>query len=299
MSIARDGRVLKARARLSAVCVAAGLLAACTTSAPSTTAPVREAGSPLHSALAALTSSNPSIVDLTHPLSPDGLYWPTGTPFEHRRLAWGPSDGGYWYAAGEFTSPEHLGTHLDAPVHFAEGGWSAAEVPVDRLVAPAITIDLRAKAAAEPDAVLSAEDLTTWEMSHGPIPAGSIVVVHTGWSTRWPDWVRYYGSETPKDVTTLHFPGVSKDAAAALAARRVFGVGIDTASIDPGVSQQFDAHRVLAAAGIFNLENLTGVDRLPPVGSVIAALPMKIADGTGGPARVVAIVANPNPTPIP
>jgi kynurenine formamidase len=230
------------------------------------------------------------VVDLTHPLSPESLFWPTGQPFEHRRLAWGPTPAGYWYAAAEFSSPEHLGTHLDAPIHFAERGWASADVPVERLVAPGAVIDISGRAAAEPDATLEAADLDTWEREHGALAPGAIVLVRTGWSARWPDWNRYYGSSTPRDVATLHFPGVSAEGARALIGRGAVGVGIDTASIDPGRSTTFEAHQVLAGANLFNLENLTGLEGLPAKGFVVMALPMKIAGGTGGPARVVALI---------
>lgn len=230
------------------------------------------------------------VVDLTHPLSPDSLYWPTGSPFEHEVLDWGVNEQGWWYAAARFASPEHLGTHLDAPIHFGEGAWTAAEIPVDRFVAPGLVVDISDRAAADPDATLEPADISGWEERNGRVPAGSIVVVRTGWASRWPDWNAYYGSDTPRDVATLHFPGVSVAAAELLIERQVSAVGIDTASIDPGTSATFEAHRVLAPANIFNLENLTNVDGLPERGFTIVALPMKIENGTGGPARVIALV---------
>ncbi|MPY89804.1 MAG: cyclase family protein [Luteitalea sp.] len=236
------------------------------------------------------TEEDIRLVDLTHPLSPQSLYWPTGSPFEHRRLAWGMNEEGLWYAAAAFSSPEHLGTHLDAPIHFAEEGWTATDIPIDRLVAAAAVIDISARSARIADTTLDPDDVTTWERMNGALPRGSMLIVRTGWSSRWPDWERYYGSKTPKDAGTFHFPGVSQQAATMLVERGVAGVGIDTASIDPGVSTTFEAHRVLAAANIFNLENLANLDELPVTGGVIVALPMKIEGGSGGPTRVVAIV---------
>ncbi|MFQ5744050.1 MAG: cyclase family protein [Acidobacteriota bacterium] len=230
------------------------------------------------------------LVDLTYPLSPDSLYWPTGSPFEHQILDWGINDKGYWYASAAFSSPEHLGTHLDAPIHFAEHGWTAAEIPIDRLFAAGVLVDISARSAEDADATLQPDDLTAWEAEHGPIPAEAAVIVRTGWAAKWPDWNEYYGSPTPKDVSTLHFPGVSVAAARALVERRAAAVGIDTASIDPGISTDFEAHQVLSAGSIFNLENLTRIDELPASGFVVVALPMKIAKGTGGPTRVVALL---------
>ncbi len=231
------------------------------------------------------------LIDLTHPLSPDSLYWPTGSRFEHQQLDWGMSEGGYWYASAAFSSPEHLGTHLDAPIHFGENGWANADIPIERLFAHGVVIDITSKSNASADATLSVDDIEAWEQRNDTLQEGSIVIVRTGWASGWPDWETYYGSSTPTDVATLHFPGISPEAAQALVNRGIFGVGIDTASIDPGNSSTFEAHQILAAANVFNLENLTNVDGLPEAGFDIIALPMKIKDGTGGPVRVVAIVA--------
>ncbi|MPZ20966.1 MAG: cyclase family protein [Luteitalea sp.] len=252
--------------------------------------PSETSGASTQTLLQLLTDESIRLVDLTHALSPQSLYWPTGSPFEHRRLAWGVNEAGFWYAAAEFSSPEHLGTHLDAPIHFAERGWTTTDIPVERFVAPAAVVDISKRPATNPDATLQPSDVTTWERANGALMRGSILIVRTGWSERWPDWERYYGSKTPKDPATLHFPGVSREAAAMLVERDVSGVGIDTASIDPGRSTTFDTHRVLAAANIFNLENLVNLEELPPLGAVVVALPMKIEGGTGGPTRVLAIV---------
>ena len=230
------------------------------------------------------------LVDLTYSLSPEGLYWPTGAAFEHEREGWAINEKGYWYASGAFSSPEHLGTHIDAPIHFAEGGLTVAEISVDTLIGPGVLIDISDRCSTDADATLRPEDLEAWEGRHGTIPAGSVVIVRSGWAKFWPDWNAYYGSDTPEDVTTLHFPGISETAAAVLAERGVAGVGIDTASIDPGVSSLFEAHQVLGTANAFNLENLTNVESLPASGFAIIAMPMKIADGTGAPARVVALI---------
>jgi len=135
------------------------------------------------------------------------------------------------------------------------------------------------------------DEIRAFEASHGPIPEGSIAILFTGWGARWPDRKRYLGDDSPGDASRLHFPGLSPEAASYLAGdRRVVGVGIDTASIDPGNSQDFRAHRVLAAANVYNLENLAAVDRLPPTGATLIALPMKIAGGSGGPVRALAVL---------
>ncbi len=266
--------------------IVAGMAIGCAPPAEDATPPVE---GPVERALETGFFDDFELVDLTYPLSPESLYWPTGAPFEHE-YSGETSAGGYWYASGSFSSPEHLGTHLDAPIHFGEGGWTSAEIPLSRLFGPGVVIDISERAGSDPDTVLESADIAAWERSYGPVPAGSIVIVRTGWAAKWPDWNAYYGSETPRDVATLHFPGVSPQAAELLGTRRIAGLGIDTASIDPGTSSTFEAHQVLAAASVFNLENLTNVDGLPETGFAVVALPMKIEQGTGGPTRVVALL---------
>ncbi len=230
------------------------------------------------------------IVELTHELSPDSIYWPNGSAFEFEREVWGHDEAGDWYAMARYATPEHLGTHLDAPVHFAENGWTTAEIPLERLIGPAVVIDISARAAENADAALQPDDVDAWEARNGKIPDGAIVLVRSRWSERWPDWNTYYGSDDPFDTTSLHFPGVSPEAAQALVSRRVAGVGVDTTSVDPGNDTAFRAHRLLGPANIFNLENLTNLSELPESGAMVFALPIKIAGGSGGQARVVALV---------
>lgn len=230
------------------------------------------------------------LVDLSYVYDEHTLYWPNAEGFRHRKDGWAMTEGGYWYAAGEFTSAEHGGTHLDSPIHFAEGKRSVDEIPVGALIGPAVVIDVSAQAAADRDYRATAEDLAAFEAEHGRIAAGTIVVVRTGWGNRWPDALRYLGDDTPGDTTNLHFPGLSAALAEQLALRRVAGVGIDTASLDHGPSSDFIVHRILNEADIYGLENLANAERLPATGATLIALPIKIAEGTGSPARVVAIL---------
>ena len=232
------------------------------------------------------------MVDLSHAYGGDTLYWPTDTTgFQLDTLAEGPAPGGYFYAAREFATAEHGGTHLDAPSHFAEGGDDAASVPLDRLILPGIVIDVAEGAAADPDYQVTPEDVLAWEAEHGPVPAGSAVLIRTGWAARWPDALAYLGDDTPGETANLHFPGIGADATRLLVEDRGVGLlGIDTASIDHGPSTDFIAHRIGAAAGVPNLENLGELSGLPPTGFLLAALPMKIENGTGAPVRAVALV---------
>jgi kynurenine formamidase len=230
------------------------------------------------------------LVDLTHTFDDDTIYWPTAKPFRWHKDAWGKAPGGYWYASGSFEASEHLGTHIDSPIHFGEGQPGTDALPLQRLVGPAVVIDISQASAKNPDYLLTTADIARWEKAHGAIPAKAIVLVRTGWSRFWPDRKRYMGTDAPGDVQNLHFPGISAEAARLLLDRRVDGVGIDTASIDYGRSTDFRTHQILNGAGIYGLENLANLDRLPATGATLIALPMKIRDGTGGPVRVVAIL---------
>jgi kynurenine formamidase len=233
-------------------------------------------------------------VDLTHGFGEETLFWPTESEgFVLERVAEGTTEGGYFYAASRFRSAEHGGTHLDAPYHFSEGGRRAGEVPLEQLIGPSVVVDLRAAAARDPDYRAGIEDLRAFEAAYGRIPPGAIVLLRTGWSERWPDAARYLGTARrgPEAVRELHFPGLDPEAARFLAHERKIGsVGIDTPSIDHGPSQGFEAHRVLAAAQVPVLENLTRLDQLPARGALVFALPMKIAQGTGAPLRAVALI---------
>jgi kynurenine formamidase len=232
------------------------------------------------------------VIDLTHPFDDRTLYWPTAAHgFELKVVSRGQTPGGYFYSAYSFCAPEHGGTHFDAPVHFAEGARAADEVPVKQLVAPAVVLDVAGKAAADPDYRLAVADVRAWEARNGAVPAGALVLLRTGWSARWPDKKRYLGDDTPGDASHLHFPSYGEAAAALLVReRRVGALGVDTASIDHGPSTEFLVHRLAAAANVPGLENLAHLDELPETGALVFALPLKIAGGSGGPLRAVALL---------
>jgi len=238
----------------------------------------------------ALDLEGARLVDLTHPFDAHTIYWPTARSFTLEPVAGGVTPGGYWYAANNFCAAEHGGTHLDAPIHFAEGHWAADEVPLDRLMGPAVLVDLVDKAGRDRDALLTRGDLEAVEARDGRIPDGAVVLVRTGWERFWEDRTRYLGSAA-SDATDLHFPGVSPEAAAWLTtARRIRSIGIDTASIDHGPSRDFRAHRALTNANVPIFENLAGLGALPRRGAIFIGLPMKIRGGSGGPLRAVALV---------
>ena len=231
-------------------------------------------------------------VDLTHALNSKTLYWPTSpTSFKLDQLSFGPTPGGWFYAANTFSAPEHGGTHLDAPIHFGEGHLTVDRVPLDKLVAPAVVIDVTAKTRADADYRLTREDVAAFEKAHGRIAPGTIVLLRTGWSTRWPDRKSYLGDDTPNDASKLHFPSFGVEAARLLIQeRKAAAIGVDVASIDYGPSADFMVHRIAAAADVPGIENLTNLNLLPATGAVVFALPMKIEGGSGGPVRVIALV---------
>jgi len=240
----------------------------------------------------ALDISEYDLVDLSHSYGSDTLYWPTSpSRFQKTTLSYGESDSGYFYSAFSFCTPEHGGTHLDAPLHFSADGQPTDKVPLENLFAAAVVIDVTEKAARDRNYLLSADDVRKFEEQHGRIDPGTIVLLRTDWSRYWPDARSYLGDDTPGDASNLVFPSYGEGAARLLVEERDVAIlGVDTASTDFGQSQNFIVHRIAAARNVSNLENLTNLDKLPPTGSLVMALPMKIEGGSGGPVRVVAFV---------
>ncbi len=240
----------------------------------------------------ALDISDYDLVDLSHSYGSDTLYWPTSpSRFEKTVISFGETESGGFYSAFSICTPEHGGTHLDAPLHFAADGFPTDKIPLENLIAPAVVIDVSEKAAADRNYLLSANDVRSFEDQHGRINPGAIVLLRTGWSKYWPNAESYLGDDTPGDASKLTFPSYGADAARLLVEeRKVAILGVDTASIDFGRSQDFVVHRAAAARNVSGLENLTNLDSLPATGSLVLALPMKIEGGSGGPVRVVALV---------
>lgn len=233
------------------------------------------------------------LIDLTHAYDADTPFWPTADGFEMEVDFQGMTDGGYWYEANTFRTAEHGGTHLDAPIHFAEGRHSTEQVPLERLIAPAVLVDVTDAAAADRDYQVSVQDFENWEAEHGAIAANSIVLIRTGFAQFWPDRESYMGTAErgAQAVADLHFPGLAPDAATWLVAnRQIAAIGLDTPSIDHGQTTDFMSHRVLFEANIPAFENVGDMSALPAKGFSVIALPMKIAGGSGGPLRIVAVV---------
>ena len=231
-------------------------------------------------------------IDLTHAFSEESVYWPTDTVgFVHEELAYGPTEGGWFYSSYRYAGAEHGGTHLDAPIHFAEGRHASDEIPLENLIGPAVVVDVSDHAG--PDYQVSVEDLTAWEAEHGPIPSGAILLLRTGWGERYGDRAAYLGTDLtgPDAVPELHFPGLAPEAAQWLVDERdIAAFGLDTPSVDHGQSTDFRSHVILYSENIPGFENLANLAELPATGSYVVALPMKIEGGSGGPLRIVAFV---------
>lgn len=232
-------------------------------------------------------------IDLTHELSSEAVFWPTAAPFAMTTDFAGMTDNGFYYSAYSFCTAEHGGTHLDAPVHFAEGAHHVNEIPLERLIGEAVVIDVSAAVQANRDHRVSVADIEAWEAAHGVIPQGAIVLIRTGFAQYWPDAEKYLGTAErgAEALAKLSFPGLHPEAAAWLIEyRHVMAVGIDTASIDYGKSTHFEAHVTLMTHNVPAFENVANLDRLPPRGAFVVALPVKIRGGSGGPLRIVARV---------
>ncbi|MCG2611902.1 cyclase family protein [Flavobacterium sp. SM15] len=235
-------------------------------------------------------------IDLTYDFSQATIYWPNNpTGFKLNTQFNGITSGGFFYASNEFCAPEHGGTHLDAPIHFAKGKWSTEQIPLEQLNGTAILVDISAKSKINPDYQISITDVEAWEKSNGTIPRGSFLLFRTGWGKFYPDKSKYLGTAIKGDaaIPHLHFPGIDPILSEWLVKnRKIKAVGIDTPSIDYGQSKEFKTHQILCGENILGFENLANLQELPETGIYIIALPMKIKNGTGGPLRIIAWVGN-------
>lgn len=232
-------------------------------------------------------------IDLTYAFDETTIYWPTAETFRLDTVFEGTTDSGFYYAAFQYCAAEHGGTHLDAPVHFAEGKLPMDQIPLEQLMGDAVVVDVSAQASANPDYQVAVEDFVAWERVNGPLSKDAIVLLRTGFGKFWPDRERYMGTAErgAAAVAKLHFPGLHPDAARwLLAERAIKAIGLDTPSIDYGQSTLFESHRILFEKNIPAFENLANLDQLPSKGIWVIALPMKIKGGSGGPLRIVARV---------
>jgi kynurenine formamidase len=228
-----------------------------------------------------------SVIDLTHALNERVPTFEATdkSPYQVKTAATLAKNG---YFLREFCVPEHFGTHLDAPAHFAEGLWTVDQIPPERLVSPLVVIDVIAKANGNADYQIAVEDVAAWERVHGEIPPNAVVIANTGWNSRWNSAEAYRNADA-KGVK--HFPGYSKDAAKFLVeGRKVNGLGIDTLSIDYGPSTDFPVHQYTMAHSIYHLENVANLEHVPVSDAIVVAAPIKLEGGSGGPVRILALV---------
>jgi len=233
------------------------------------------------------TSEFHQILDLTHPLDAQvPTYELSEKPaFEATTVATIDKDG---YFAREICLPEHFGTHLDAPAHFARGLWTVDQIPPERFVAPLVVLDANAGARANPDYQITVEDIARWEQAHGQIPPGAVVIANTGWGARWSSVKQYRNTD---DKGVMHFPGYSLEAAKFLVeGRNIVGLGIDTLSIDYGPSKDFPVHHYTLSHSLYHLENVANLDHTPAAGATLVVAPMKLEGGSGAPVRIFALV---------
>jgi kynurenine formamidase len=234
------------------------------------------------------------VLDMTYPFDGRTIYWPNAKGFQLQKGKWGVTPKGYFYAANEYGAAEHGGTHLDAPIHFAEKGRSIDQIPIEELIGPAVKIDVVAACAKDRDYLLQVADVERWETLHGSIPPQAWVIMYTGIGTRhYPDRKQVLGTDRAGEaaIPELTFPGFSPDVAAWLIKnRQITGVAIDTPSIDYGRSTDFKVHQILYGAGKLGLENIANLDKLPESGAVLYVMPMLIREGTGAPTRVFALL---------
>ncbi len=241
------------------------------------------------------TFPNGKIVDLSYDFSDETVYWVNAKKFEKEKVAEGMTENGFYYSANNFSAAEHGGTHIDAPIHFAKGKQTVDQIPLEKLIAPAVKIDASKQGINNWDYQITVEDLTNWEKEHGQIPDGSILFLQTGFGRFYPDTDKYLGTDKRGDdaIKDLHFPGLSPEAAKWLVKnRQINAIGIDTASIDYGQSTKFESHVVLMEENIPAFENVANLDKLPAKGFQVIALPMKIKDGSGSPLRIIAVLPN-------
>jgi kynurenine formamidase len=232
-------------------------------------------------------------IDLSHDFSDETIYWVTAEPFKRTTVAEGMTPGGYYYSAYNYSAAEHGGTHIDSPIHFAEGKKTVDQLELTHLIGEAVKIDVSDKASADRDYLITVDDIKNWEAANGKIPEWSIILFHTGFGSKWPDKKAYLGTDQKGEaaVKDLHFPGLHPDAAKWLVENRKFkAVGIDTASIDFGQSTDFKSHVALMTNNIPAFENVANMDKLPVKDFHIIAMPMKIKGGSGAPLRIAAWV---------
>lgn len=226
-----------------------------------------------------------SILDLTHTMSEPSSTWDASETYHATQTA---SHDEHGYYARELRMPEHFGTHIDAPAHYARGLWTVDQIPAERLVRPLAVIDVSKQAATDPDYQLTVNDIARWEDTHGHIPQGAVVLIRTGWDERWNNPGAFRNADAHG---VMHFPGFSVEAAHFLVdARYVVGIGTDTMSVDPGNSTDYPVHQYTSSRSVYHLENVANLAITPESGATLVVAPAKFENGSGAPTRLLAML---------
>jgi kynurenine formamidase len=225
-----------------------------------------------------------NVVDLTHVLGTQFPLFPGAAPFRIQQAVSHDKDG---YYGSILTYWEHSGTHMDAPVHFAPNGLFVDQLRIENLVVPAVVINITEKVRRDPDAVVTPDDIRAWERRYGRIPDNAAVLMASGWGARAGSVEAFRNTDSSG---VMHFPGFGKEAIDfLLTERRIAGIGVDTLSLDHGPSTTFAVHYTLLPTNRWGLENLANLESIPPSGATLFVGAPKIASGSGGPTRVMAV----------
>ncbi|XP_055946072.1 isatin hydrolase-like [Argiope bruennichi] len=228
------------------------------------------------------------LVDMTHTFDETVIHYPFVNGFQMETEMNGTELNGVWILTEKYSSSIHVGTHMDAPLHFIPDGLAVDQIPINHFFAPAAVIDITEKAELDPDAEVTVEDLLNWECLTEQSLNGTIVLLKSGWGKRWNDEIAFLGT-SDGHLSNSHFPGFSAEAAIFLVQNRtIYGVGTDTISFDKGSSKTFPAHQILLRHGIFGLENVANVEQIPIYGAQLYVMPMKIGKASGAPTRIIA-----------
>jgi kynurenine formamidase len=235
--------------------------------------------------LEGILSGKTRVLDLAYAINDKLVPWPGDKRLFEAEVNSTVEENGYFTRS--FWMLEHYGTHMDAPIHFPPGKMTLEQIPVKQFFGPAAVLDVQSEAASDADCLLSTAQIDKWEERNGAIPTGAIVLLRTGWASRWPDAQRYRNEDA---AGKMHFPGFSVEAVEKLIERKISGIGCDTISVDFGASQDFAVHRMTSAAGLYHLENLCDLSDLPEKGAFLIVAPIKLEGGSGGPVRVFALL---------
>ena len=232
-----------------------------------------------------IPSGKTRVLDLSYAINDKLVPWPGDAKFFEAKINASVEKNGYFTRS--FWMLEHYGTHLDAPAHFPPGKATVDQIPAKQFFGPAVVIDVRTESAKHADYQLTTIRIAEWEKQHGRVPEGGIVLLRTGWASRWPDVQKYRNQDAQG---TMHFPGFSAEAAKLLIERKVSGLGCDTLSVDHGASSEYAVHHLALGAGLYHLENLADLSELPESGAFLIVAPIKLEGGSGGAVRVFALL---------